>query len=747
MNEKKDINGVYNRYRQVPVYLIGLFCLMTVLMYLVGVGAGILATIFTLTYGTIVVFVYLRMNLLERDRYVEFAMEHGKMQKELIKEFPVPYALLDESGKVVWVNDEFSAITESSKRRLMKLNIVQVFEEVNEENLPYEEDVTEGEIAFNGKEYRYEIKRVQVNKYDPAREEQESTEVSAHSSAHSDAHTEDNSGIGSNSGSDAESGIQSDNMDDKAGGNQENNDSHTGALVSHGKKHGKTDTFLAFYMFDVTTVNKLTQENHDQKLVAGLIYIDNYDEIFESLEEVRHSLLVALVDRKINKYMANVDAIVKSLEKDKYMFVMPQKYLDQLKENKFALLDEVKAINIGNDLPLTLSISLGTDYKSFIENFEAARSAMELALGRGGDQAVIKSADRITYFGGKSQGTEKSTRVKARVKTLAFKELLETKEQVIIMAHKNPDMDAFGSGIGIYKMVSALGKKAHIVVNEVSSAISPIYGNFASSNVYPEDMIINNDQALGLVDDDTVVVVTDVNNPTLTECEELLSYAKSIVVFDHHRQTKDVIANATLSYIEPFASSACEMIAEMLQYMDEKIKLRPTEADAMYAGILIDTDNFLSKTGVRTFEAAAFLKRSGADVMRVRKMFRTDIETYRQKAEGVSHAEMVLGAFAISIITPSETGTESPLVLTAKIANEMLNIAGVRASFVIAQVGDDVKISARAIDDVNVQIIMERMGGGGHANIAAAQFANANAEDIKEKLVELLNEMYTEGDI
>lgn len=715
MSEKRDINGVYNRYRQVPVYLIGLFCLMTVLMYLVGIGAGVIATIFTLTYGTIVVFVFLRMNLLERDRYVEFAMEHGKMQKELIKEFPVPYALLDESGNVVWVNDKFSAITESSKRKLMKLNIVQVFEEVNEENLPYEEDVTEGEIAFNGREYRYEIKRVQVNKYEPISEE----------------HDEQMAGDGD---------------DVNAQGASEHTDEKETAHAGNEKKHGKTDTFLAFYMFDVTMVNQLAQENHDQKLVAGLIYIDNYDEIFESLEEVRHSLLVALVDRKINKYMANVDAIVKSLEKDKYMFVMPQKYLDQLKENKFALLDEVKAINIGNDLPLTLSISLGTDYKSFIENFEAARSAMELALGRGGDQAVVKSADRITYFGGKSQGTEKSTRVKARVKTLAFKELLETKEQVIIMAHKNPDMDAFGSGIGIYKMVAAMGKKAHIVVNEVSSAISPIYGSFASSNVYPEDMIINNDQALSIVDDDTVVVVTDVNNPALTECEELLAYAKSIVVFDHHRQTKNVIANATLSYIEPFASSACEMIAEMLQYMDEKIKLRPTEADAMYAGILIDTDNFLSKTGVRTFEAAAFLKRSGADVMRVRKMFRTDIESYRQKAEGVSHAEMVLDAFAISIITP-EKGPESPLVLTAKIANEMLNIAGVRASFVIAQVGDDVKISARAIDDVNVQIIMERMGGGGHANIAAAQFENAKAEDIKVKLVDLLNEMYKEGDI
>lgn len=678
MNKKKDIDGMYRIYRQVSLYLIGLLVIMTVVMYLLGVAAGLVATAFTAIYAVVVIVVYLRMNVLEHGRYVEFAMEHGKMQKELIKELPIPYTLLSEDGDIMWVNDELSSITETSKRKLMKLNITQVFEEVTDECIPYEEEIHRGDIAFNSRQYIYEIKKLAAGREDDGESEAE--------------------------------------------------------------------TYLAFYMFDVTEQRRLEKENYEQKLVAGLIYIDNYDEIFESLEEVRHSLLIALVDRKINKYMANVDAIVKSLEKDKYMFVMPQKYISQLKDNKFALLDEVKAINIGNDLPLTLSISLGMDYSSFIENFEAARSAMELALGRGGDQAVIKSAGRITYYGGKSQGTEKSTRVKARVKTLAFKELLETKEKVIIMAHKNPDMDAFGSGVGIYKMVTALGKDAHIVINDVSSAISPMYGSFTSGNIYPADMFINSDQALAMVDADTVVVVTDVNNPRLTECEELLSYTKSVVVFDHHRQTKDVIANATLSYIEPTASSACEMIAEMLQYMDEKIKLRPTDADAMYAGILIDTDNFLTKTGVRTFEAAAFLKRCGADVMRVRKLFRTDIETYRQKAQGVSRAEIVLDAFAISIIEPEE-GLESPVVLTAKIANEMLNIAGVRASFVVAQLGKDVRISARAIDDVNVQIIMERMGGGGHANIAAAQFNDAKAEDIKEELVELLNNMYKEGDL
>jgi c-di-AMP phosphodiesterase-like protein len=710
---------------EIPLFMIALLVVMVVCLFFVNIVAGVIALIFSAVYSALVVIFYIRFRSSSEAAFANIAMENGRVQKDLIREFPVPYAILDKNGKIAWVNDEFSKITETSKRKLMRMTVMQVFEGITHEMIPEELGAVNAGIVYKGREYSAEIKRIEVNRAN----QEISADIDTPEDTADGAYTEKN------------------NSQDTSGKEKPSSEGKGITGILKGKNKTANETFVAMYLFDVTEHNRLAKENEEQKLVAGLIYIDNYDEIFDDLEEVRHSLLIALVDRKINKYMANVDAIVKSLEKDKYMFVMPRKYLPQLQENKFALLDEVKAINIGNDLPLTLSISLGTDYSSFIENFEAARSAMELALGRGGDQAVLKSADKITYYGGKSQGTEKSTRVKARVKTLAFKELVETKEKVIIMAHKNPDMDAFGSAIGVYRMVSSMNKKAHIVINEVSSAISPIYGNFTSNSMYGDDMIINNEQALEMIDADTMLVVVDVNNPVLTECQELIAYAKTVVVFDHHRQTKDIISNATLSYVEPFASSACEMIAEMLQYMDEKIKLRPSEADAMYAGILIDTDNFLTKTGVRTFEAAAYLRRSGADVMRVRKMFRTDIETYRQKADGVRNAEMVLGAFAISVIEPKEDGVESPIVLTAKIANEMLNIADVRASFVVAQLGPDVKISARSIDDVNIQIIMERMGGGGHANIAAAQFENAKAEDVKEELIKLLEEMYKEGDI
>ena len=643
MNDNRHTDTRHEIYLQMPLYVIALFVLCDIWMLTVSVVAGIVGIIFTAVYSVVVIVLYISSRVSSEAAYANRAMENGRVQKDLIREFPIPYAILDKTGRLAWVNDEFAHITNTSKRKLMRLTAMQVFEGLPHEMIPGEcDEPVHADIEYDGKEYRVEIKNIRVNPDGPVDsvQEQETSE-----------HEEEMENLP----------VTEDQPQEKK--------------TIKRKKHTGVTNFTAMYLFDMTERNKLAKENEEQKLVTGLIYIDNYDEIFDDLEEVRHSLLVALVDRKINKYMANVDAIVRSFEKDKYMFVMPKKYLPQLQENKFALLDEVKAINIGNDLPLTLSISLGTEYKSFIEDFEAARSAMELALGRGGDQVVLKSNDKITYYGGRSQGTEKSTRVKARVKTLAFKELLETKEKVIIMAHKNPDMDAFGSAIGVYRMVNSMNKEAHIVINEVSSAISPIYGNFTANSMYGDDMIINNEQAIEMINADTMLVVVDVNNPSLTECEELISYAKTVVVFDHHRQTKDVIANATLSYVEPFASSACEMIAEMLQYMDEKIKLRPSEADAMYAGILIDTDNFLTKTGVRTFEAAAYLRRSGADVMRVRKMFRSDIDSYRQKADGVRNAEMVLGMFAVSVFEPKE-GPESPIVLTAKVANEMLNIAG-----------------------------------------------------------------------
>lgn len=502
--------------------------------------------------------------------------------------------------------------------------------------------------------------------------------------------------------------------------------------------------FIALYMRDVTELNSYICENEDQRLIAGLIYIDNYDEVMESVEEVRQSLLVALIDRKINKYINDVDGIVKKLENDKYFFVVKKESYRKFEADKFSLLEEVKQVNIGNARSATLSIGLGLNTATYALSYNYARMAIDLALARGGDQAVIKDCKGITYFGGKKEQTAKNTRVKARVKAEALREFIVAKDQVIVMGHKISDPDSFGACMGIYRAAVALEKKAHIVINDVSTSIKPLYDEIAQSSVYGKDIFLTSGEALDYISDSAMVVVVDTNKPQMTECPELLKRSKTIAVLDHHRQSSTVIDNAVLSYIEPYSSSTCEMVAEVLQYIVDDIKVPSIEADCLYAGIMIDTRNFMNRTGVRTFEAAAYLRRCGADITRVRKMFRDDMESYRAKAEAMRMAEVYREQYAIAEC-PSDIA--SPTVLAAQTANELLDINGIKASFVLTVYNGRIFLSARSIDEVNVQIIAEKLGGGGHINSAGAQFEHTNVKEAIEALKVTIDQMIEEGDI
>ena len=502
--------------------------------------------------------------------------------------------------------------------------------------------------------------------------------------------------------------------------------------------------FIALYMRDVTELNSYIRENEDQRLIAGLIYIDNYDEVMESVEEVRQSLLVALIDRKINKYINDVDGIVKKLENDKYFFVVKKESYRKFEADKFSLLEEVKQVNIGNARSATLSSGLGLNTATYALSYNYARMAIDLALARGGDQAVIKDCKGITYFGGKKEQTAKNTRVKARVKAEALREFIVAKDQVIVMGHKISDPDSFGACMGIYRAAVALEKKAHIVINDVSTSIKPLYDEIAQSSVYGKDIFLTSGEALDYISDSAMVVVVDTNKPQMTECPELLKRSKTIAVLDHHRQSSTVIDNAVLSYIEPYSSSTCEMVAEVLQYIVDDIKVPSIEADCLYAGIMIDTRNFMNRTGVRTFEAAAYLRRCGADITRVRKMFRDDMESYRAKAEAMRMAEVYREQYAIAEC-PSDIA--SPTVLAAQTANELLDINGIKASFVLTVYNGRIFLSARSIDEVNVQIIAEKLGGGGHINSAGAQFEHTNVKEAIEALKVTIDQMIEEGDI
>ena len=604
--------------------------------------------------------------------------EQSQIQKQILKELPVPYVMTDQSGTIIWYNKQFSEI---AGQKIIKKSITQIFPGLYKKVFPQNGQTKEYCITQEEHKYHVECKNLERGK---------------------------------------EEEIQ----DDGAEG----------------------DVLQVFYFFDETQLRGYEEESKKKSLVAGLIYIDNYEEVLENMEEVRQSLLLALVERKIMKYMQGLDAIIKGFEKDKFLFVFEEEKLEELMESKFSILDEVRLINIGNELSMTLSIGVGVNGGSYTETYESARMAMDLALGRGGDQAVVRDGDTISYYGGKTQKVEKSTRVKARVKAHALREIMLTHDKIFVMGHKNPDADCVGAALGIYRLSKTLGKSTYIVMDKDCPAIEPIVeGIYKERAEEEEDIFVTNEEALLLKDKSAMLIVVDVNLPAMTECPELLKSVSTIVVLDHHRQNNETIKNAVVSYVEPYASSTCEMVAEILQYIVDKPKLKNIEADAMYSGILVDTDNFVIKAGVRTFEAAAFLRRAGADVTRVRKMFREDMEHCRIRTAIINKAEIYMNEFAIS--TFDGANVSGATVVGAKAANALLNIQGIRGSFVLTSLQDCIYISARSIDELNVQVIMEKFNGGGHLTMAAAQLKDVTLEEAKQQLEDVLQQMREDGDI
>ena len=455
--------------------------------------------------------------------------------------------------------------------------------------------------------------------------------------------------------------------------------------------------------------------------------------------------MAGLIDKRVNKYFSPGAAIVRKMEKDKYIVVFRYKYLEKLMQDRFSILEEIKSIKIGNEMTLTLSLGIGTGAADYAKNYDIAKAAMDLALGRGGDQAVVKDGEKILYYGGKSQQMEKNTRVKVRVKAHALRQILDNNSNVLVMGHSIADIDSFGSALGIYVIAKKLGKEAHIVLGEVTSSIRPFVNRFVGNEDYADDMFVKPEDAPSYINASSVVIVVDVNRPQRTECPELLERCKTVVVFDHHRRQSDTITGAVLSYVDPYASSASEMITEMIQYVDDNIKLKAFEADALYAGINIDTDGFNSKSGPRTFEAAAFLRRHGADVTRVRKMLRSNMSEYKAIAMAVSRAEVYKDTFAITIFNGD--GVDTPTVGGAKAANELLNISGIKASFVITPYENKLFISARSIDEVNVQLVMEKLGGGGHMSIAGAQLTDCTIDQAINTIKLTIDNMIKDGEI
>ena len=510
---------------------------------------------------------------------------------------------------------------------------------------------------------------------------------------------------------------------------------------NHNKeKNRKKEYMIILYFIDDTENVKLQKEYKDSKSCIGILMIDNYEETMQRLESEEKPQVTAEIDKCIYEWTNETNGVLIKTDKDRYTYFFEQRYLDRIKEDRFSILDKIKEIDVREKVQFTLSIAVSNEGATDKEKYKSAQTAMDIVLGRGGDQAVIRENDIYKFYGGRAQEVEKRTKVKARIVAHALENLVKESRKVMIMGHTNPDMDAVGSSMGIYRLVKTIGKDAYIVCDKNVATLDAFRKSIEKDSEY-EDVMINKEVAIENVDEDTLLVIVDTHKSNYVEAPELLEKVKKIVVIDHHRRSADFIENATITFQEVYASSAAELVTELLQYSENKVVLKDIEAESLYAGIMMDTKNFTFKTGVRTFEAAAYLRRCGVDIIRVKKWFQSDLASFNKIADIVKKAEIFNKTIAISIY---DKKAKDASLVCAKAADELLTISDITASFVIGRQGEKICISGRSIGDINVQVILEKLGGGGHITLAGAQVEGMTIEETKQELINRINEYFSE---
>ena len=497
---------------------------------------------------------------------------------------------------------------------------------------------------------------------------------------------------------------------------------------------------MMLYWLDKTDYLELEKKYNEEKNVIMLIQVDGYDEVLKSTSEENRPLINLEIEKMLTSLETNTKSALKRTSKDKFILIMNKKELNEVEESKFAILDNIRNINHGNSLPVTISIGVGIDGETVNENFKLANSALDLALGRGGDQAVIKTEDKFAFYGGKSKAVEKTTKVKSRLIGHALREVILGSSQVYIMGHEYPDMDAMGSAVGIYDICKSCNKEANIVLDSSNESIDEFVKRLENQEYY-NNIFINKDDAIRNCNKNTLVVVVDTHRPGYTECPELLGLTKKIVVIDHHRRGVEFINDAVLLFHEIYVSSTCEMVTELVQYMEENVKINKITAEGLLAGIILDTKHFAFKTGVRTFEAASYLKKMGADTVEVKKMFNSDVQDFITKADIIKNSKVIDNRIALAY---SDREIENINVVIAQAADELLSVKGIEASFVLGRKNETVFISSRSFGHINVQVLMEKLGGGGHLDIAGAQIENSSLEDAYKKVYEIIQEYLQE---
>ena len=502
--------------------------------------------------------------------------------------------------------------------------------------------------------------------------------------------------------------------------------------------HKNRQTFL--YGIDNTYDESIKKLFKDKRLVFYSVIIDNYEDIRNSSSSDNRPQVLGEIDRVINEYFKKYNCLIRKYENDRFMILSEYQDYRKIHEDKFSILDQVRDIELGNAIPPTLSIGVGIAGAKPSEIYTDSRDAINIALSRGGDQTVVKLEDNYEYFGGKTKAIEKTSKVRSRVISQALKRMMQTSPDIYIMGHNNPDMDSFGSALGVYEGARSMGKNAFIILNEVTKPIENMYARVSEELEELKDHILTEEEALKSITQTSLIIVTDNHRKNSTEGPALLDKTDNIFIIDHHRRGKDYIKNATISYIEPYASSASELVTEILSYLDENFKARTSVAESLLAGITVDTKNFVYQTGVRTFEAASVLKRWGADSVYIKRMFKDDFEIVKYKSEVIADSFMVNDFIAIAHFNREIDGST---LIASQAADDLLNIKGVMASFVLTRANNKIHISGRSLGDISVQLILERIGGGGHLTAAATQL-DMSMENAEEMLRKAINEYIRE---
>lgn len=515
-------------------------------------------------------------------------------------------------------------------------------------------------------------------------------------------------------------------------------------LVDTKKTNSKNNMIVMLYWVDNTDFVKLERSYEQEKTVVALAYVDNYDDVKSSTPEVNRPLVMAEIDKHIGSYFSSQNGVVRKYENDKYIIIIENSAFINIENKKFDILDQLRELDLGNTIPITLSMGVGTDGKNPFDSYEKARAAIDIALGRGGDQAVVQVGNALNFYGGKTKAVEKRNRVKSRVIGYALRQLIDQADKVFVMGHKNPDMDSFGAGIGILRAIVDRGKPGYLVLNGENPSIKSIYEKMRNEQPELLNHILTAEEAMVLANEDSLMVVVDNHKPSFTEAPELLDVITKVVLIDHHRRGAEFIKDPVLIYLEPYASSTCELVTEVLSYMGDKINLTKFEAEALLAGITVDTKNFSFQTGVRTFEAASVLKRAGADTTIVRQLFRDDFNTFIYKAEVIQSSKIIFDIIGLGRL---EREMENSLLIAAQAADDLLSINGVEASFVMTYVNNKIHISGRSLGNLSVQLILEKLGGGGHLTSAGTQLDNMTMDEAELLLTNTIDEYLKEGEI